>query len=156
MKKLMPGKGSLMTLHITGRISLQDSKCEKCDSTIQVWKKTDSIKCKHCGALYEITSTDISSENLSFTYDFISFKCVHSDISGPCENSCPAPGMYCKEHVSDKSFKGAKDSIKYAEVRLQDAKDTLERMEESKKTWLIQEVSGLDEQDDAVQTGKNR
>jgi len=95
--------------------------------------------------LYEIESKDVGDHQIDFTYKFIGFKCVYSSALEGCDNTCPAPHMYCKEHTSDASFESARKSIQYAENRLELAKETLQQMEESKKTWLIQEVSGIDE-----------
>jgi hypothetical protein len=124
---------------------MQDSMCIKCGTKIQCWSYRESIKCKCCGALYEIENKDVGDQEIEFTYKFLGFKCIYSSALDSCDNTCPAPQMFCKEHTSDDSFAAAKKSIEYAENRLELAKETLNQMEESKKTWLIQEVSGIDE-----------
>ena len=53
--------------------------------------------------------------------------------------------MYCEEHLKDEDFETARNSISYTRGRLQVADQMLERMEESKKIWLIQKVSGIDD-----------
>lgn len=129
---------------------MQDSTCEKCGIEIQIWKRADTIRCKNCGALYDIISSELQDQHIDYVFNFIEFRCINVAALKDCDNACPAPGMYCKEHVSDTSFTSVRSSISYATQRLADAKEILERMEESKKTWLIQEVSGIDEQDSSV------
>jgi len=140
-----------MTLQVTGKINMQSVECEKCGTVIQQWVYSDIITCSSCGAIYNVTQSELVDQYVKYEFEFTEFQCMHKTISESCQNACPAPGMYCREHVSDDAFKEAHNSIKYAEERLEAANDKLELMKESKKTWLIQEVSGIgDEQDDVV------
>jgi len=122
-----------------------DAMCIRCGITLKVYKQSAVIKCKECGAVYNLTERKLNDENVELDYDFAGFNCIHTTYDSTCSNACPAAQMYCKEHTSDESFESAKSSIGYAEKSLEAAKDVLEKMEESKKTWLIQEVSGIDE-----------
>lgn len=122
---------------------MQDSKCERCGFKLKLWKKTDSIRCDECGAQYELVSAENQDVQMNYEFEFVGFKCMFSALQGTCNNDCPAPEMYCKEHLTDDSFKYAKLNITHAEKRLEEVKGVLERMEESKKTYLIKEISGV-------------
>ena len=124
---------------------MKDTTCIKCGCLIQQWVRSDNIKCKQCGALYKLSSSDAQDQAIEYSYDFVGFNCIHSSISGDCDKFCPAPRMYCKEHVSDESFENINKQISYAEDRVKALKEDLECMQDSKKTWLIQKVSGIDE-----------
>lgn len=134
-----------LSLHIIGKIIMQDSMCIKCGTKIQSWVRSDTIRCKICGAIYEVEDSTVGDQTVEYTYKFVGFHCIHSSSLESCDNICPASHMYCKDHTSDSSFEAANNSIRYAEERLEIVKETLTQMEESKKTWLIQEVSGIDE-----------
>jgi len=144
-----------VTLQVIGKIAMQDPTCEKCGTKIQIWKYTDTVKCKECGASYKLIVSELHDLHIDYEFEFAEFRCVNVTTFANCDNICPAPEMYCKEHVSDVSFDAVKSSINYAVKRLSDAKDNLERMEESKKIYLIQEVSGINGQDDSIREDKN-
>ena len=134
---------------------MQDTICEKCRATIKIWTKSNKIKCRECGSLYELESSESGDQHINYVFSFVGFECIHSALSSACNNLCPAPGMFCKEHVSDESFKAIENSISYVAQRLVTAEATLEQMKESKKTWLIQEVSGINEQDSSIRKDEN-
>ena len=139
-----------MTLQITGKINMQGTKCEKCGDVIHLWVYSNIITCGSCGSVYNVSSSFVEDQCIKYEFEFVEFKCMQKSISDSCQNPCPAPGMFCKEHTSDKSFKDADSALKYAKERLEAAKYKLETMRESKKTWLIQEVSGIGDDQDKV------
>lgn len=139
-----------MTLHATGKIVMQDAICEKCSEIIRFSEETGAVKCKHCGGLYKLNEDSIEGHEVERTYDFVSFQCVHSTYASKCNNECPAPGMYCEEHTSDDSFTSAELTIEYDKKRLKASEEVLKQMKESKRIWLIQEVSGINEQDGSI------
>lgn len=134
-----------MTLQVIGKIEMQCPICEKCGTKIQVWKHADIIKCKECGALYELITSKLQEQHIDYEFNFTGFRCINTSSLEACDNICPAPGMYCREHTSDESFVAVRSSINYAVKRLANAKENLDKMKESRKIWLIQEVSGIDE-----------
>jgi hypothetical protein len=134
-----------MTLTITGKISMHSTICEKCGSTIPLYTCPNTIRCYSCGATYKVTTTELKDQYVEFTFDFIEFQCLHSGLDSNCSNVCPAPEMYCRLHTSDDAFKDANTTIVYCEDRLALAKDKLQRMEESKKIYLIEDVSGIND-----------
>jgi hypothetical protein len=134
-----------MTIIIAGKITMQNATCEKCGSVIQLWTCENIIRCNSCGAIYNVSTTELKDQYVEFTFNFVEFQCMHSNISGNCTTKCPAPEMYCKDHTSDEAFKDANNNISYCEDRLLIAKEKLQKMEESKKIWLIEEVSGINE-----------
>ena len=124
---------------------MQSASCIKCGTVFQMWVRSDTIKCKECGATYEVEDSVLGDQHVEYSYKFVGFSCMHSSAMTTCDNKCPASNMYCKEHIGDEYFATANNSIEYAEKRLIEAKEKLERLEESKKIYLIQEVSGIDE-----------
>lgn len=140
-----------MILHVKGKIVMERTACNKCSSELYFNQHDETARCKECGAVYQLAENQIDGEQISQTYEFMEFRCIYTSYSLPqCNNVCLAPEMYCKKHLEDCDFKSAHDAINYAKDRLQVAEQTLERMEESKKIWLIQEVSGINEQDCSV------
>jgi len=137
-----------MTLQVTGKINMQNAECEKCGEIILSWVYSDIITCGTCGAIYNVSASTMEDQYIQYEFEFVEFQCMQKSIAESCNNYCPAPGMYCKEHTSDKAFKDANNSIRYSEERLATAKEKLELMEESKKTWLIQEMSGIEDDKD--------
>jgi len=126
---------------------MQDGECIKCGETIRTWELQDSVRCKACGALYTLQDSALEGQHAEYTFEFAGFVCVYSRGLDDCSEPCPAPNMYCEKHTSEESFKYAKQSIEYAEKNLESAKENLEKMEESRKTWLIQKVSGIGDND---------
>jgi len=129
---------------------MNDTECEKCNGAIHFKDDADTAKCRTCGSLYEIDENIINEQVVERTYNFVEFQCIHATYTNKCNNKCPASEMYCMEHVSDDNLISAEQSVEYAKDRLQSAEEILEQMRESKKTWLIQKVSGIDEQDNSI------
>lgn len=128
---------------------MQDSSCIKCGNRIYCKAQSSEAKCRACGATYELEKSDIDGQHISCSYKFVHYRCIYSSImTESCNNVCPSSYMYCKEHISDDDFDSANRLITHTEQQLKTAVETLERMKESKRIWLIQEVSGI--YDDAV------
>ena len=138
-----------MSLKTVGKILTQDTNCIKCGSQLRIYGKPNEISCG-CGAHYGILCAEIVEQQVEMEYAFMGFICIHSTFSDSCKNSCPAPNMYCKDHCSDKAIESAKKEIDYAEQRVIQTKNKLAALEESKKTWLINEMSGLSDEDYTV------
>jgi ribosomal protein S27E len=139
-----------LSLKVSGRISMQDTDCIKCDNLIRLFARSDTIRCDNCGATYNFVDSTNGDQHIEFMYEFVEFRCVLGGME-KCHNPCPAPSMFCKEHVSDESFKRTNSELQYAEKRIGEVKEKIRRMEESKKVWIIQKLSGIDnEQDDTI------
>ena len=148
-------------LCVMAKLSIQDTVCIKCDGRISLYARSDVIRCVNCGAFYKYIESEIKDQHIEYKYEFVEYKCIYSHYGeAPCDNSCPTQHMYCKEHVSDEVIKKAESLIKYCEDNLDSAKDKLDRVLESKKIWLIKELSGLNDEDSNAisenEIGKNR
>ena len=121
---------------------MQKACCEKCSNLIDF--DSDEVKCRECGAVYGIDSTEINEDEILKIYNFVEFRCMHRTYAESCNNKCLAPEMYCEEHTKDEDFISARNSLTYANDRVRVAGRVLERMEESRKLWLIKKVSGID------------
>lgn len=129
---------------------MQDPKCVKCNSNIKVYSYTNvgGIKCPDCGAYYQLLNQNNNAQpgiDINFTYEFVEFRCIYVSYLNPCDNVCPAPEMYCQEHTSDKFIEEVQKEIVSNDKRLKESKDKLDKVYESKKTWLIGKLSGIDE-----------
>lgn len=126
--------------------------CLRCDAKVSFIRlPKDGARCSSCGAVYEYTKRDVGDKEVNYFFEFKGFNCINKEhFKDACANSCPGPNMYCLEHLSDKAFEKAKDHIKYSEQRVEEAKSTLETMKESKRLWLVNEMSGINEQDDTL------
>lgn len=133
---------------------MQKPECIKCGENIDTYSRSDVLRCDNCGATYESVAYQMGDQHVEFTYEFRAYKCMHSTLFDKCEAECPAPYMNCLEHLEEKHFNQAKSRIKDALEKVEQTKETLRRMEEAKKTWLIKEVSGIDE-DHTIPENKN-
>lgn len=124
---------------------MQDPTCAHCDNEIRVYGHSEEIKCPECGALYTLSKSEIGDGQAQYEYEFVGFNCIYNSFMDKCENMCPAPFMFCEEHVSDKFINEAERNIKSCEARLQESVERLDKMNESKKTWMIGKLSGIDE-----------
>ena len=134
-----------MTLTVVGKITIQNPVCEKCGTIIQQNGYAPLIKCSVCGAVYKMTTSVVTdaNQNMEFTFDFLEFQCLYKNFAASCTNRCPAPEMYCKEHVADTFFKEAQSNIDYYKDRLREAETKLDKISESKKIHLTQELAGI-------------
>lgn len=129
---------------------MQDTICEKCSEKIKFSDEAKAVKCGNCGGVYEMNNNAIEGQLVERTYEFTGFQCIHSTYASKCQSECPAPGMYCKDHTSGDSFTSAEQTISYNQRRLEVSEEALEQMKESKRIWLIQEVSGINEQNSSL------
>jgi len=144
-----------LSLTVVGKISFQDCKCLKCDNIIRMYNLNPNFaKCVQCGALYVLIGKQIDDgyKTVSFDYDFIGFECINSGIN-ICSNLCPSSFMYCQKHSSSEVIEKIKDDIDYNTKRIKDLEQKLEQVEESKKTWLINEMAGIGESDEQSNDG---
>lgn len=135
---------------LIGKIAVQDADCEVCTNTIRLYNRSDTVICANCGAKYDLETSTMHDQHIEYEYKRDGFCCIHSSLLEKCNNSCPSQFMYCEKHCNEKSLEQAEKNIKRAEISLEDTKEALQRMKESRKIWLIQKVSGINEQDDSV------
>ena len=133
---------------------MPDTICTECKYKIQFYNSFNNIRCNNCGAYYMVESKLIVNSGVEFMYNFIEFKCTYSFME-PCLNVCPMPYMFCKSHITEECAKQIKSSYIYASNALQRSKDRLKRIQESKKTWVITRLSGIDEKRDSISKDKN-
>ncbi len=132
-----------MTITTIGKVMLPPITCEKCGETISSSSASDKLKCSHCGAFYNMTTSNFKTGEVEYDFEFVEFQCVFPNFVNTCENKCPAPNMYCKKHTSDEEFDSQQKAIKYYEDCIEGVKNKLQKIEESKKIWLIEELSGI-------------
>ena len=131
-------------MEVIGRIAIENPICDMCGTTISVWKYSDNIKCGCCGAVYiSVVNKGVQDQYTKYDFKFKHFECLHKTAIDDCKNVCPAPNMYCIDHITDEHFDKLKDSVKYYENQIKKIKEILDAMEESKKTWLVKEMSGI-------------
>ena len=135
-----------MTIETSGKISTQGCTCEKCGAVFNTNVKNNLIRCPVCGATYELESTEINDNEVKRLYNFVEFRCVRTTgFNVFCENKCLAPAMHCMGHLKDEDFADLRDYINRIKESVKEKEMVLEQMEESKKIWLIQEVSGIND-----------
>lgn len=138
-----------MVLSAIGKIVMMNTVCIKCNSTISIFSgDRSSTKCLSCGAFYskKLPPLSISDHSeVTIDYEFIEYRCMHSYFSDACTNVCPAQSMFCEGHSDDRSINYAIQDVSYCEARLLEAKEKLSLINESKKTWLIANISGINE-----------
>ena len=140
-------QGNTMTLTVTGKVSFSSTTCEKCGEVISLWScPKHSIKCAACGAVYSVKSAVYDDQCVNVECEFVEFQCIQTGLTNACSNVCPAAGMYCKTHLTDECYQSVKGSIGFYEDIIAKSKAQLNRMDEAKKVWLIEELGGLDEQ----------
>ena len=135
-----------MTLTMVGSVSSISTQCEKCGETIILWSCPDKcVKCTKCGAVYNVLCSKYADQSVRVECEFVEFQCIQNSVVSNCSNICPASGMYCKEHLTDECYTVVKDCIKYYEKLIETSTIQLSRMDEAKKMWLVEELSGLDD-----------
>src|SRR5271169_5723932 len=107
-----------MNLILKGKVSFPAAMCEKCGESISLWVCPEkSVKCEKCGAVYVVVSSQYADQAVEFECVFSQFQCISKGISDSCANVCPAPGMYCKAHLTDDCYTTIRNSITfYGEV----------------------------------------
>jgi hypothetical protein len=143
-------RGGELSLIVVGKIMIKDISCQHCGNFISMWARSDFIKCNMCGASYEVKKSTLKDQHVEYEFDFVGFQCIYNNVGSTCKNTCPSQGMYCEDHVSDKSFEKASSSISYFKKQVENAEERLEIMKESKKTWLILKLSGMEEDNEGI------
>lgn len=134
-----------MSLQGRGKAIIYNFECAHCGYKDHSMEMKANWSCVKCGARYSLVShlVDANGE-IDYEYDMVGFVCIQNDFMEKCDNQCPAPYMYCKVHSSEKHLERAKKSIDDAKRRVEDAKHKCKLVEESRKTWMITELSGID------------
>lgn len=135
---------------VLGTIWLEDIECNHCGHKISVRVKEDHAQCPVCGALYEKQHLSLNQDSVSATYEFLGFACMYSSGFDKCKNICPSPYMYCADHSNEETISKQEDSIQHYKKRLEKEEDRLKMMKESRKTWIVMKLSGIDEQDSSL------
>jgi len=135
-----------MNIHIKGRIVLDGIDCRHCSKTIFNSSLENIMICNSCGARYELVNININNNEPLTEYTFTGFNCIEQSWLEKCTNTCPAPFMFCKNHSDDHNIKKAEESIKAAEEKVIEAEDKLKAIKESKKTWMVTELSGISDE----------
>ena len=135
-----------MSIIAVGKINMQNATCAHCSASISTWRwnQEDMVTCSECGAVYRKGGSELKVDEVHVIYDFVEFRCL-CKLPSPCTNVCPTGGMFCQEHVSDEEFKKVNDGKKYHLDRIAEVEKVLNRMSESKKTWLITQIGGLND-----------
>jgi hypothetical protein len=135
-----------MNVHVKGRIVLNGIDCQHCNRKIfnNVNSSMKDIEiCESCGARYKLVNININNGEPSVEYTFTGFNCIEQGWLEKCTNTCPAPFMYCQNHSDDDSIKKAEKHIEEAKEKVTAAEDKLKSVKESKKTWMVTELSGI-------------
>jgi len=133
-----------MSIHVKGKIMLDGVECQHCKNKILNGQLEDIHVCNSCGARYKLVRTNFTNGEPNMEYAFSGFNCIERNYFDKCNNTCPAPFMYCQYHCNDDSINKAKRAIDEAKSKVTDAESKLKAVEESKKTWMITELSGID------------
>jgi len=135
-----------MTLIVESKTTISSGKCEKCEQSS--WSNlgfNKTIKCNKCGAIYKVVSEHCRESNIDLECEFSEFHCTKTELGGStCQNICPAQNMFCLKHLSESCYDLTKGCIQYYENIVATQKAELDKMDESKRLWLIQELSGID------------
>lgn len=133
--------------------------CARCNSAVNMLSPEHSdryAKCASCGASYGFTDRLLEDKEVRYTFDFKNYECIFKELFGiSCRGITLGPNMYCLDHLTDDFFTKARSAIRGAEQKIDEATETLQLMKDSKKLWLINEMSGIDEQEDSVSDGSD-
>lgn len=133
----------MMRIIITSNITANcKADCLKCGEQLRINGVPQRTSCG-CGAHYELVSSQIVDQYVQSEYDFKGFVCTFKSYTTACYNSCPSPNMYCRDHCSDDTVVSAKKDVEYAEQRVNEMRKKLDAIENSKKVWIISDMSGL-------------
>lgn len=137
-----------MSIEIEGYFYFNTTKCQGCGADFTPKKVNAKIACPNCGASYKETIRNIDDSNgtLKMTCEFDGYSCTFSKYGERCSGKCPAPGMFCMTHCDDVIIEDIQKDIIYNDKKIEEAKARLQQIEESKKTWMITELSGLSEE----------
>lgn len=136
-----------MTVKCNGKIVLSDFTCIHCGHKSIFLDMKSAWHCAKCGAKYKLMGHTINNlGNIECEYNMNGFNCIQGSYTNKCDNVCPAPYMYCKEHSDKEHLERAKRAVSDAAKRVEDAKSNYKLVEESRKTWMITELSGMDDE----------
>lgn len=142
-----------MNIHVKGKVILEGVECHHCKNTILDSYILNTEICKSCGARYDLISTNVENNLIDAEYIFGGFNCMEQGWLEKCTNICPAPFMYCRQHSNDDSIKKAEREIEEAKGKVDQAKSKLDTIRESKKTWIVTKLSGMDnDEQDSIPT----
>ena len=141
-----------MNLIVPIKMMYGDVDCLICSTGIKVRDKGDSLRCGDCGAHYSLIAENVYCDDPNLMYEFAGHMCLHNNTGINltveerwCQEVCPTSRMYCKIHCADSYIDNARGGVSYSKGRVARAEELLDTLEESKKTWLIKELSGIDE-----------
>lgn len=130
-----------MTFEITGKIILELAQCLHCEYKFRFDISNNIERCNNCGASYKLIQYSTDTSEVLCSYKFDNFLCRYFK----CDNKCPLPFMYCIEHCGTKYIGKVEDNIKYANSTIKSDREKINLMKESKKTWMITKLSGINE-----------
>jgi hypothetical protein len=133
----------MSNIHVRGRVMLDAVDCQHCNSKIFNSSLENIEVCESCGAKYKLVTVNMSDNEPKAEYTFSGFNCIDRTYFSQCNNTCPAPFMYCQYHCDDDSIKKAEKSIDDAKEKVVEAEEKLKAVKESKKTWMVTELSGI-------------
>ena len=135
-----------MNIHVKGNIVLDGIECRHCKNKV-LGSVLESIGvCDNCGARYELLNTNLSNQKVTVEFKFEGFNCLEISFFSKCNNICPAPFMYCRSHSDDVSIKRAEGTVESAKKTVEKEKDKLNMIKESKKTWMVTKLSGIEDE----------
>jgi len=137
------------------KMNYGDADCLICSTSISIRDREEFIRCGECGANYILIPHILTADSPELTYTFDGHKCMYSSIGGSlpinerwCSEGCPTARMYCEEHCASSYIDNARGAVSYAQGRVVSAEEKLDKLEESKKIWLMRELSGIDAKED--------
>ena len=131
-----------MTFKVIGKIILELTQCLHCEYKLRFNISNKTERCNNCGASYKLinhSENNIELSEVSCNYNFDSFMCKYFK----CDNKCPLPFMFCVEHCDDKFIERIEYNIKMANSTIESNNEKIRLMKESKKTWMITKLSGI-------------
>ncbi len=130
-----------MSIQVKGRIILDNFKCSHCSNSISS-TMIETVRCGDCRAVFKREEVNIDEASVEVSYTFTDFGCLNTG----CDEICPSPYMYCKTHSSEEEIEKHRKSLQYAKDRLDKELSKLDVMERSRKTWLIMELGGVEDE----------
>jgi len=133
-----------MIIKVEGKISLSAFNCFNCQAPIMLSNANAFEVCDDCGGKYKRTNVSFCNNKVEVEFMSDGFGCLEQGYFAKCNNSCPGPNMYCKEHSNDDALDRAKQALKSSEETVRKREDRIRQIKESRKTWAISKLSGLD------------
>lgn len=141
-----------MMTTFSGKYHMPAVTCLNCSVSISLFpcdSKDKITKCRSCGAMHKIlnVANPVSEEHIyiKIEYDTYEFSCIYDTYKQTCLKICPSPYMFCKDHSSKEEEEKTRKSISYAKTTQKNLEDKLITIKKSRKTWMIMELSGIDE-----------